>query len=132
MSYIAPKVVQEVKQMDLLTYLENYESYELVHFSGNTYTTKTHEVLKSRMVSGCGGGKVSTCLSDKSQGLYLFRCSRKDCRTGGDTVACFHAGQKDGREKVIAAPAKPHSYTERILLTGTWDWYGLYRGRKWK
>lgn len=46
MSYISPEVVQEVKKMDLLTYLKNYEPYELVHFSGNTYTTKTHDSLK--------------------------------------------------------------------------------------
>lgn len=46
MPYIAPDVVQKVKQMDLLTYLKNYEPYELVHFSGNTYTTKSHDSLK--------------------------------------------------------------------------------------
>jgi len=46
MPYIAPEVVQEAKRMDLLTYLKNYEPYELVHFSGNTYTTKTHDSLK--------------------------------------------------------------------------------------
>lgn len=46
MPYIAPEVVQEVKRMDLLAYLKNYEPYELVHFSGNTYTTKTHDSLK--------------------------------------------------------------------------------------
>lgn len=46
MPYIAPEVVQEVKRMDLLTYLKNYEPHELVHFSGNTYTTKTHDSLK--------------------------------------------------------------------------------------
>ena len=46
MPYIAPEVVQEVKRMDLLTYLKNYEPYELVRFSGNTYTTKTHDSLK--------------------------------------------------------------------------------------
>ena len=46
MPYIAPEVVQEVKRMDLLTYLRNYEPYELVHFSGNIYTTRTHDSLK--------------------------------------------------------------------------------------
>lgn len=46
MPYIAPEVVQQAKRMDLLTYLKNYEPYELVHFSGNTYTTKTHDSLK--------------------------------------------------------------------------------------
>ena len=46
MPYIPPQVVQEVKRIDLLTYLKNYEPYELVHFSGNTYTTRTHDSLK--------------------------------------------------------------------------------------
>ena len=46
MPYIPPSVVQEVKRMDLLTYLKNYEPYELVHVSGNTYTTRTHDSLK--------------------------------------------------------------------------------------
>lgn len=35
-----------MKQIDLLTYLKTYEPHELVHFSGNTYTTRTHDCLK--------------------------------------------------------------------------------------
>lgn len=46
MPYIAPEIVREVKQMDLLTYLKSYEPYELVHVSGNVYSTKTHDSLK--------------------------------------------------------------------------------------
>ena len=46
MPYIAPDIVQEVKRMDLLAYLKNYEPHELVHFSGSTYTTRTHDSLK--------------------------------------------------------------------------------------
>lgn len=46
MPYIAPEVVQEVKRIDLLTYLKNYEPHELVHVSGNVYSTKTHDSLK--------------------------------------------------------------------------------------
>lgn len=46
MPYIAPEVVAKAREMDLLTYLKNYEPYELVHFSGNTYTTRTHDSLK--------------------------------------------------------------------------------------
>lgn len=38
MPYIAPEVVQEVKKMDLLTYLRNYEPCELVHFSTHRKT----------------------------------------------------------------------------------------------
>ena len=46
MPFIAPEVILEAKRMDLLTYLRNYEPYELVKFSGNTYTTRTHDSLK--------------------------------------------------------------------------------------
>lgn len=46
MPYVAPEVVQRVKQIDLLTYLKSYEPYELLHFSGNTYTTRSHDSLK--------------------------------------------------------------------------------------
>ena len=45
MPYIAPDIVREVKRMDLLTYLKSYEPYELVHVSGNVYSTKTHDSL---------------------------------------------------------------------------------------
>lgn len=55
MPYIPPQVVQEVKRIDLLTYLKNYEPYELVHFSGNTYTTRTHDSLKISNGFRCGG-----------------------------------------------------------------------------
>ena len=46
MPYVAPEVVQRVKQIDLLTYLKTYEPSELVHFSGNVYTTRSHDSLK--------------------------------------------------------------------------------------
>lgn len=46
MPFIPPEVITEAKRMDLLTYLQHYEPHELVRFSGNTYTTKTHDSLK--------------------------------------------------------------------------------------
>ena len=46
MPYIVPEVILQAKQMDLLTYLQNYEPQELVHFSGNVYCTRTHDSLK--------------------------------------------------------------------------------------
>ena len=47
MPYIAPEVITEAKRMDLLTYLREYEPGELVKFSSNTYTTRTHDSLKT-------------------------------------------------------------------------------------
>ncbi len=46
MPYIAPEVIQQAKQIDLLTYLQQYEPNELVKFSADTYTTKSHDSLK--------------------------------------------------------------------------------------
>ena len=46
MPYIAPEVITEAKRMDLLTFLREYEPSELVKFSSNTYTTRTHDSLK--------------------------------------------------------------------------------------
>lgn len=46
MPYFPPEVIEEARRMDLLTYLRTYEPQELVRFSGNTYTTRTHDSLK--------------------------------------------------------------------------------------
>ena len=46
MAYYQPEEVARVKEIDLLTYLQNYEPDELVHFSRNTYTTRSHDSLK--------------------------------------------------------------------------------------
>lgn len=44
--YYPKEVIKKAKEMDLLTYLQNYEPDELVHFSGDTYCTKEHDSLK--------------------------------------------------------------------------------------
>lgn len=46
MSYYEPEGIAKIKEIDLLTYLQNFEPDELVHFSGNTYVTKSHDSLK--------------------------------------------------------------------------------------
>lgn len=46
MAYISPEEIEQAKQLDLLTYLQNYEPQELVHVSGGTYCTREHDSLK--------------------------------------------------------------------------------------
>lgn len=46
MGYVPPKVVEEIKKMDLITYLKNYEPNELVRDSTNQYSMKSHHSLK--------------------------------------------------------------------------------------
>lgn len=46
MPYIASDDILKAKQMDLMTYLKNYEPQALVHVSGNTYCTREHDSLR--------------------------------------------------------------------------------------
>ena len=46
MSYVTKTQIARAKQMDLLTYLQNYEPDKLVRVSGNTYCTREHDSLR--------------------------------------------------------------------------------------
>lgn len=46
MPYIQPEVVDQARQIDLLTYMQTFEPDELVRISPNNYTTRTHDSLK--------------------------------------------------------------------------------------
>lgn len=46
MNGIRPEDIEKAREMDLLTYLQNYEPDELVHIRGNTYCTREHDSLK--------------------------------------------------------------------------------------
>ncbi|OZQ68854.1 topoisomerase [Paenibacillus sp. VTT E-133280] len=46
MSYVTKEQIERAKQLDLLTYLQCFETYELVRCSRNTYSTRTHDSLK--------------------------------------------------------------------------------------
>ncbi|MGN7454794.1 DUF3991 domain-containing protein [Paenibacillus pasadenensis] len=46
MSYVNKEQIERAKQLDLLTYLQSFEPYELVRCSRNTYSTRSHDSLK--------------------------------------------------------------------------------------
>lgn len=46
MSYVSKEQIERAKQMDLLTYLQCFEPYELVRSLRNAYSTRTHDSLK--------------------------------------------------------------------------------------
>lgn len=82
MPYIPPEVVSTAKDMDLLTYLKNYEPGELVHFGGNIYCTRTHDSLK---ISNGKSASYSAAASE-SICLYLFTSFTKR-----SACACLHS-----------------------------------------
>ena len=46
MGYVTPEEIRQAKEMDLLTYLQNYEPNVLVRVAPNTYCTREHDSLK--------------------------------------------------------------------------------------
>ena len=46
MAYATPEEIAQAKQLDLLTYLRNYEPGELVKVANGTYCTREHDSLK--------------------------------------------------------------------------------------
>ena len=46
MPYISPGLIAQAKEIDLLTYLQNYDPDELVHVGGGEYCTKAHDSLR--------------------------------------------------------------------------------------
>jgi len=46
MPYYSPDMIMKARELDLLTYLQMYEPDELVHITGTTYCTRTHDSLK--------------------------------------------------------------------------------------
>ena len=46
MAYYTQEQIEKAREMDLLTYLQNYEPQELVHVTGKTYCTREHDSLK--------------------------------------------------------------------------------------
>lgn len=123
MPYIAPEVVREVKQMDLLTYLKNYEPYELVHFSGNTYTTKSHDSLK---ISNGKWMWWSRGIGGRSALDYLIKVRDYTFMEAVETIAGLAGVKppvallaKKQTEKKLLLP-EPYRYQTRLVsyLTG--------------
>jgi hypothetical protein len=76
MPYVTPEQIERVKQMDLLTYLQHYEPQELVRFSGNVYTTRSHDSLKISNGKWCWwsrgiGGRSALDYLIKVRGMTL-------------------------------------------------------------
>ncbi|WP_418790380.1 DUF3991 domain-containing protein [Phosphitispora sp. TUW77] len=76
MPYVTPEEIDRAKQMDLLTYLHYYEPRELVRFSGNVYTTRTHDSLKISNGKWCWwsrniGGRSALDYLIKVRGMSL-------------------------------------------------------------
>ncbi|MHB1314585.1 MAG: DUF3991 domain-containing protein [Christensenellales bacterium] len=76
MPYVTPEQLERAKRMDLLTYLQTYEPHELVRFSGDVYTTRSHGSLKISNGKWCWwsrdiGGRSALDYLIKVRGMSL-------------------------------------------------------------
>ena len=113
MPYIAPELVAKAKEMDLYTYLKNYEPFELVHFSGNTYTTKTHDSLKISngkwmwWSRGIGGRSALDYLIKVRGNSFLDAVQIIIGQVAGEPPVFTSGGKKS--EKKLLLPKENHS-----------------------
>lgn len=52
MGFYTEEQIEKARSIDLMTYLQSHEPTELVHVSGNTYCTRTHDSLKINASNG--------------------------------------------------------------------------------
>ena len=46
MGYVTPEQIAKAKELDLLTYFQQYDPHQLVRVGGSTYCTREHDSLK--------------------------------------------------------------------------------------
>lgn len=107
MPYIPPEVVAQAREMDLLTYLKNYEPGELVHFGGNTYCTREHDSLKISNGKWCW---FSRGIGGRTALDYLIKVKELPFTEAVERIVGYSATQPPVFEP------KPKKTAEKILL----------------
>lgn len=119
MPYVTREQIEQAKEMDLLTYLQTYEPDELVRFSGNVYTTRTHDSLKISNGKWCWwshdiGGRSALDYLIKVRGMSLPDAVIQIL--GQFRVACrpvMHT-EKPAEAKDLLLP-EPHGNNDRVI-----------------
>lgn len=123
--YIPPEVIIEARKMDLLTYLKNYEPYELVRFSGNTYTTRTHDSLK---ISNGKWMWWSRGIGGRSALDYLVKVKGLSFHEAVETITGYCAVRAPVYEKQVRHEETPLLLPEKSSSTDQVYRYLLSRG----
>lgn len=119
MPYIPPEVVAKAKEMDLLTYLENYEPQELIHFGGNTYCTREHDSLKISNGKWCW---FSRGIGGKTALDYLIKVKEIPFTEAVEIIVgqvavrppVFSSASKEEKSKVLLLPQRSPDITHVV------------------
>lgn len=118
MPYVEAAVITEAKQMDLLTYLQNYEPQELVHVSGNIYCTKTHDSLRISNGKWCWfsrgiGGKSALDYLIKVKGISFLEAVEQIMGQTAVMPPVFAPAEKE-KPKVLLLPQASRCATHAV------------------
>lgn len=119
MPYIDSEVILEAKKMDLLTYLQNYEPQELVHFSGNVYCTRTHDSLKISNGKWCWhsrgiGGRSALDYLIKVRGMSFIEAVEQIMGQAATKPLVFISKTERQKPKTFALPAVSRCSTHMV------------------
>lgn len=94
-SYVTPQEIEQARQLDLLSYLQQHEPEELVRFSSNVYTLRSHDSLK---ISNGKWYQWSTGIGGVSALDYLIKVQGMDFVSAVSKILSYSP---------LAEPAKP-------------------------
>ena len=117
MRYIAAEDIAKAKEMDLLTYLRNYEPQELVHVSGNTYCTREHDSLRISNGKWCWfsqgiGGRSALDYLIKVKGIPFTQAAEIILGREAEKPPAFYR-QKERRHTELLMPELSET-TDRV------------------
>ena len=108
--YIPPNLLQKAKEMDLLTYLINFNPSELVKITEDTYSTKTHDSL---IISNNLWHRFSTNEGGKTALDYLIKVEGYSLQEGAriilnhQNIELKQVSKKENKEpKTIVIPIR--------------------------
>ena len=119
MPYIPPQEVEKIRSVDLLTYLQQCEPEQLVHVSGNTYTTAEHDSL--RISNGMWhwfsqniGGKSALDYLIKVRGMSFLDAAHAIQSSISTVQAISSTSSRKPVEKTLLLP-KAYENCDRVI-----------------
>lgn len=117
--FVTQEMIAEARKMDLLTYLKNYEPYELVKVSADTYTTKKHDSIRIsnglwHRFSANIGGKSAIDYLIKVEGYSLPQAVNRVLNRVNISPPRYIKQEQKTKEKQIIIPKKS-SNNEQVI-----------------
>jgi len=118
-NYVTREQIEQAKQMDLLSYLQEYEPDELVQINPNTYSTRTHDSLKISNGKWCWwsrgiGGRSALDYLIKVRGMEFVEAVQHLCGCTGYTPPPPAYTVKPPPKPTFILP-KPHANNDHVL-----------------